>query len=744
MRLKLFCVHIFFTAILPLSTMAQVEDKPEMKSKTKAMTLPGGRPAYYYDRSEILKQLQWNWESLGPDETPPEMNPGGKAIPAYAKGRGNGTGRINYLFLHPEKENCLWACSPTGGLWFTANSGETWVNGGMDRLPVSGASSVAVHKKKIERWVVATGDGDDVFMFSDGLWLTEDAGTSYVSINGKNEEARLPFGDGYPTDGQIGEVVSSFRNLKSLFVASNKGLWINNRTLDPGEILWTKIAEGNFYDIEILQGRSKRKDIIIAAGNKLLISFNGGKKWEEMPLPVYPEPNRYPFLRMSIEVSPAAPYKLFAVVTCSEALSQSSQGEGTLQVFDLKTRKWQMIKSLRAETDNVIPTRARAFAVSPLDPDFMMCGNIQPLYLSEDGGHSFSKIEKNQMHDDCHFIGISKNGTTVWAAHDGGVSVSRDRGLHFETKDKGIGAANVFGLSVAQGTAPQVLFGGYDVGGNLLREKKWQHVSWGDGFETITHPANPSVMFSTMQNGGIQRSIDGTGFESSVRPAGTKTEWHTWIRMHPTNTNTVYCSGTKLMRSRDLGDNWEVIMDVDKMDSTLYCAYRFYLSEEHPAVMYVYVLNDGFTHPQIWRTFNINEPDPQKIIWERVKEVPVDGWIMNICMDPSDPRKFWVLYGKVEREGKVWWFNGEDYEDYTANLGWSRCESMVLQKGIEKRLYIGSNYGVFTRHAGESQWTLLTGLPGTYIKALDINYKAGKLVVGTFGRGIWWGDLIRK
>jgi hypothetical protein len=68
---------------------------------------------------------------------------------------------------------------------------------------------------------------------------------------------------------------------------------------------------------------------------------------------------------------------------------------------------------------------------------------------------------------------------------------------------------------------------------------------------------------------------------------------------------------------------------------------------------------------------------------------------------------------------------------------------MVLQKGPDKRLYIGTNQGVFTRKQSESQWTLLAGLPGTYIKSLDINYAASKLVVGTHGRGIWWGDLIR-
>ncbi|MEZ4799378.1 MAG: hypothetical protein R2809_06310 [Flavobacteriales bacterium] len=69
---------------------------------------------------------------------------------------------------------------------------------------------------------------------------------------------------------------------------------------------------------------------------------------------------------------------------------------------------------------------------------------------------------------------------------------------------------------------------------------------------------------------------------------------------------------------------------------------------------------------------------------------------------------------------------------------------MILQRGAEGRLYIGSNYGVFTKRKNESKWTLMTGLPGCQIKSLAINYRIGKLVVGTYGRGVWQGDLVGK
>jgi hypothetical protein len=171
--------------------------------------------------------------------------------------------------------------------------------------------------------------------------------------------------------------------------------------------------------------------------------------------------------------------------------------------------------------------------------------------------------------------------------------------------------------------------------------------------------------------------------------------------------------------------------------------YRFFLSPDHPGVMYLYVLDKTLIQPQIWRTFNITEQNPASIRWERLPDVPLRGWISSIVADPKDPGKFWMLYNRTETDGKIWYWDGMDWQDQTGNMGMARGESMIMQKGPDRRLYVGTTYGVFTRKADESQWTLMLGLPGTPIKSLDINYTAGKLVVGTFGRGVWWGDLFR-
>lgn len=695
-------------------------------------------------RSVATKELKWTWQCLGPDIQPVEHNVGGRALPKYAENRGNGTGRINYLFAHPKKTSFLWACSPTGGMWFTSDNGENWTVAGTDRLPVSGVSSVAVHPRKWKRWWIATGDGDDVFQYTDGVWMSPDAGKTYISMNGKTEGEKLPFGNADDIKGQISEIELHPRDASVLYAATNRGLFRADEAMNPDWIEWTKLFDGYFYDIQTIRGKSRRKDVIIASGDQLVWSMDGGKTFRRAARPPYSGAKEYPFLRMKTVWSKGLGNKVYVTVTCSKAHTMSALGDGSLYVFDLNSGEWMFIRSLKEGMNNMIPTRARALTVSPNDHSVLLCGNVQPVFRSTDGGTKFSRVEKNQIHDDCHHLVFSMNGKYVFAGHDGGVSRSDDGGLTWKTMDKGIGAANVFGIAVAQQNDPQVLFGGYDTGGNLLMNGEWKHVSWGDGFESVIHPKDPKIMFSTMQNGNLQRSVDGNSFDTGKNPSGSKTEWHTWIRMHPTHHQMVFCAGTKLMRSRDLGDSWEPVLDVSKMGEGLYNIYRFYLSEQHPGILYAYVLDSTRVNPQIWRTYNITETNPAYIQWEKLPPLPVEGWIMSISPDDENPSACFILLNRSEPDGKFFRFDGERYEDETANLGFSKCEAMVMQRGSEPRFYVGSNYGIFTKRKSESQWTLMLGLPGTQIKALDINYVARKLVVGTYGRGVWWGDLLNR
>ncbi|NNE56174.1 MAG: hypothetical protein HKN32_09145, partial [Flavobacteriales bacterium] len=447
-----------------------------LKGYTDPNTGEVTRPSLNKRDRGYFNEIEKEWENLGPNKLPSEMNPGGKAIPTYSIGRGNGTGRINHILVNPDEEDNVFACSPTGGLFVTWDGGKTWESAGTDKLPITGVASVTINPRDPHNWIIGTGDSDDKFMFSDGIWRTFDAGKNWVNINGR--KSSIPISEETAQWTFIGDVKAHPCDFNRVFVASNKGLFMTGNALeeDPLKVEWTKVAEGQFYDVEVVPWA---ESLVFAGGDRFVWSRNCGNDWDDLPMPQYESKDRYKFARLQIELTEKDPDNLYVAVTNAEKHGMSSVGEASFQKFNYRTGEWEYIRSLKKGMNNIIPTRARAFTVDPRDSALVLAANVQPIYRSVDGGRNFERIERGQMHDDVHDITFSPDSGRVWAAHDGGVSVSYDRGITWQPRDNGIGAANVFGISVAQTTETQVLYGAYDTGGNLLKDGEWYHVTWG-------------------------------------------------------------------------------------------------------------------------------------------------------------------------------------------------------------------------------------------------------------------------
>lgn len=693
-------------------------------------------PESDFSRNRVKLSLDWDWEEVGPDVQPQEMFPDNRALQPYAVGRGNGSGRVNRLYIDSKNKNRMFAVSPTGGLFISENSGENWENAGTDELPISGVAALALHPDKKKTWWITTGDGDGDFMFTDGVWRTNDGGKTYENINGVS-----PLKPSINPDNQLysSELKVAPDNPNVLFLGGSYGLLMTKNALAPAEkVVWERIKRSHFYDIEF---SPIDPDHIIAGGEKLLESTDGGETWKSIKVPTYSNDLEFPFRRVSVEWSKSNPNKVWIVLTRSTKFSKSDQGPAFLFEYDLNSGSWTQVRSLKERMNNVIVSRARAFAVSPKTDSLIMVGNVKPIYRSENGGRDFEKIKGGQMHDDIHHILFSEDGQTVWASHDGGVSVSKDQGLTWTKSDDGIGVANVFGLSVAQTQDERVIYGGYDTGGTILKDDLWKHINFGDGFEAAINPEDPNYCYSTRQNGYIHKSSNGgKSFDHRASGGGTKSAWHTWFKLDPSDPSIVYNAGKNVVRSSEHGENHEVIFRTESFQDDLFAVFKLWPSEDHTQTLYLNILDPGLLDPVIVKTHN-SWDDPDAIVWKRVPDIPKQGWIMDIVVDPDNRDAFWLVNNDHTIENRVVYFNGQYYEDKSYNLGFMVAESLILHRE-SKRLYLGTNQGVYTMHVGGSEWTLLKGLPGCYIKSMDIQREKDLLYVGTFGRGIWKAPLM--
>lgn len=738
-KLYFLILFILFGGVSCLNTKHFSSVKKSLVSKEKY------ERSFITSRTALLSSspsVLWTWKSIGPDIKPTENKKAGRSLSEYSFNRGNGAGKIHRLYINPQNDNQIFACSGIGGLFVSEDKGLNWEIAGTDRLPISGVGCITVSLKDSNVWVISTGDPDDTYSFSDGLWITRNAGETWRCINGINPETRFPVSEVLENYTYISEVVSDPTDFNRLFVASNKGLFVTENALDePNTVEWRLIDDSFYFDIEI---PSWEPSTIFASGNRFIRSEDGGATWMKLPLPYYENSDKYKFLRISMELTSSDKNHVYAAVTNNEKHSNCKQGKASFQKFDLDSLKWNEVRSLSRGMNNVIPTRARAFEVNPIDSSLILAANVQPIYRSIDGGKNFSSIQRRQMHDDIHHIEFNSNGQELWAAHDGGVSISFDKGITWEDRDDGIGCAMVYEVSVAQQKEDLFLFGGFDTGGNLYKKGKWTHVLWGDGFKTLINYNNPDTMYVSRQNGFIFRSNDrGERWDKGIKPKGIKAPWYTWYMMNTKNPQTLYSVGEKISRSFDAGDTWETIFDVKK-DKSLAIGHRLFLSASYPDLIYMDLFQySSYSDPLILRSFNVNEKNIQEIKWEKINNFPIRGRISSIVPDDKNPFQFWVTFRTKKFKGGVYFFDGEKWHDYNEGIGNAIIHSMILEENNNGRVYLGTTYGVFTRDRDDEQWTLLKGLPGTYIRSMTINYVTSKIIVGTDGRGLWEGDLFR-
>src|SRR5665213_1951451 len=101
-----------------------------------------------YRSSHQTKSITYtaNWTLLGPS-----------SVPASISGNQDGAGRIDCIRFHPTDTNTFWIGAACGGLWKTADHGNTWTTN-TDLMPAIGVSDIAINPINPDTMYIATGD----------------------------------------------------------------------------------------------------------------------------------------------------------------------------------------------------------------------------------------------------------------------------------------------------------------------------------------------------------------------------------------------------------------------------------------------------------------------------------------------------------------------------------------------------------------------------------------------------------
>jgi len=409
--------------------------------------------------------------------------------------------------------------------------------------------------------------------------------------------------------------------------------------------------------------------------------------------------------------------------------------------------------------------------MDPNNPDRVIINSDQ-MYVSEDGGKTWSCSNTNGF-----FRGVFGDYRTMWwdpedsnrilIGSDGGLNVSYDGGRTADYfLNMRIGEMYAIGVDMDD---PYNVYGGMQdhdswkgpsngPSGRITLEH-WTTVGPGDGMYNQVDPTNSRWVYNTREMGNHGRFDQLTGQRTVIAPPAPQGRprgryvWAAPIVLSPHNPQIVYAGADVLFRSLNRGDGWEQISeDVTTNDaskcglnsgSVPYCAITT-ISESpvKPGVIWI-----GTDDGKVQLTQN------HGAAWTDLTPALVttgalaDRYVSRVFASPHDASTAFVAKSGFRHDdftpylyrttdlGKTWTSIG-------AGLPASPINVVVQDKKNANLLIVGNDVGVWVSiDAGKTWARLKANLPAVAVHDLTVHPREGDLVLGTYGRAIWVGDI---
>jgi photosystem II stability/assembly factor-like uncharacterized protein len=677
----------------------------------------------------------------------------------------------------------IYAAARSGGLWKTTNAGTTWT-------PISdsvGARAVgAVALAPSDPRIVWMGTGDQANARSSysgkGVFKSTDAGSTWQFM-------------GLPDSHHIARIVIHPTNPNVVYVAVMGHLFSKNeergvfRTTDGGAT-WKKVLYVNdgvgAIDLVInrrtpttlyaaLYDKDRRPWQIVESGPESGVykTENGGDRWDRLGggLPTGK------IGRIGIDIYQKNPLILYALL---ENQNQKPAAAPAAEVSAIAPLAQGIIgnelyrtddggKTWRKATDvNVAGGKAPySFNQIKINPhnDQTVIVTSDSMYVSRDGGKTW---------DSNFFRGAFGDFRCMWwdpddeqriiLGSDGGVSISVDGGRTADySPNMRVGEAYAVGVDMDD---PYNVYAGFQDHDSwkgpsngptgVITLENWTTVGPGDGMYNVVDPTDSRWVYNTRELNQMGRMDQKMGVRASIaptRPQGQprlRFNWIAPIALSPHNPSIVYAGAQVLFRSLNRGDTWEEISpDLTTNDpakiglNVPYCTITS-ISESPLRAGTIWVgTDDG--RVQLTQNHGAGWTDltPGLV----AAGAPADRWVSRVFASPYDVGTAFVsktgfrnddfapyLY-KTTDYGKTWTAIAGNLPNFPVNV-------VVQDRKNRNLLIVGNDVGVYVSVDGGAAWTRLkANLPDVAVHDLTIHPRENDLVLATYGRALWTGDI---
>jgi photosystem II stability/assembly factor-like uncharacterized protein len=686
-------------------------------------------------------------------------------------GPGNVGGRTRGLVIHPTMPSIMYAGGVAGGIWKTLDSGASWQPIG-DLMANLAVCSLVMHPTNPLVLFAATGEGyfnvDAVRGL--GIFQTTNGGTTWAQLASTNNS------DFY----YVNDLKISPNDPNRMYAATRTGFFLSTN----GGSTWTKTRDASTVSgcMSIAVRNDQNPDrVIISCGTfsqaTIYRSADGGLTFT----PVYTETN---LGRTSLAIAPSNQNYIYALASSLEAGNYHSGLLAVLRSTDGGQNWTTQVRNTSADTlstllltnpfiavnngqwynqgwyDNVI-------AVDPADPNIVWAGGID-LFRSDDGGLSWklgsywwdNPSDSHYAHADQHVIRFHpgyNGGTnkTMFVGNDGGLfrtddaraatssNVSSPSGsVSWTNLNHGYGVTQFYYGAVYPGGG--TFFGGTQDNGTPSGTltggpNGWKSILGGDGGAVAVNPTNNSILYGENTNLSIKKSTDG-GSTFAIATSGITESSSNFLFIAPfimdaNNPNTLWTGGAYLWRTTNSAVSWTEA-------STFTPGGRVSALAAAPGDSNRVAAG---TQTGFIRTTTTALANGGTTVWPSTQ--PVVGYISSLAYDGINHN---IIYATCSTFGQKHVWKSTDGGATWASIDGSGSGafpdlpawSILVDPLKAKRLYVGTDMGVFVTTDGGTTWAVAnTGFPNVITENLVREPKSNRIYAFTHGRGVWYVPL---
>ena len=635
------------------------------------------------------------------------------------RGPGNIGGRTRSIIVHPQNPDIWWAAAVGGGVWQTTDGGDNW-HSQTDDLPVLSATTIGICTNSPDVLYAGTGEGFYNFdaIIGDGIFKTIDGGQTWTQLSATASNYNFRY---------VNRVIVHPTNANIVLAATNNGVY---RSTNGGES-WTTVFGDSGRVQQIIANPLNFNTQFIAVNSRgIYKSTNMGSTWK------YVSSEISGFTRVELAIASVDTNYLYA---------SAAQSDGSLRGFYQSTDAGNLWTYL-GNSPNWFREQGwydNTLIVDPFDPAIVIAGGID-LYKVTVSGNSMSATQLSSwyggdgldmVHADQHYIAVIKDGTNnykVIAANDGGIYYSENKGVNWQNKNNNFNVTQYYDGD-RHPFRNQFIGGSQDNGTTLspaetIFSDKWVEVTGGDGFDCAWDKENPKIIYCTLYEGNVYKSIDGginfSLINGSDLPGNTL--FHTPLQMDPHNSQKLFTASetNQVFYTVDGGETWNSVA----ADLGLRKIIKIRISKHDPSIVWaasgssnINISTDGGD------SFNkISKPSGAP-----------DASLTGLETFPENSSAALITFG-ISGAGKIFKTTdlGANWQNITGNLPDVpvHCAAVMPYDGNE--IWIGTDIGLFITYNGGESWEYANnGIPAASIRRLKV--VGQEIVAVTHGRGVW-------